>query len=211
MLLEHLFEKIGRGETLDPSEMTEFRNYARNIDETSKTVKDWQRGIVTMEKIRAKETEFFISPARSIVFTQTTVTSIPNNTYTLIDFTSSRGLVNQQDPIVHGCVEWAGGLKNHFTKKSWVKAQYPILFFGDFGFDIHATGSRTIFIEFFNKADVSLGGYTFSARAANSDWTNMPFCFMDFFNDGDYCEFWVWQDSGGPLGITSANFGFMLG
>lgn len=180
-------------------------------DNTLKGMLTPEPGTLRVQRIAARETDFLVSPSRSIVFTATTNTSIPNSSYTQIAFSDTRGLINSLATTQYGCAKSVQGYTDRFTKQDWVPAQYPILFFGDFGFATNGTGSREIYIEFFDKDDVSLGGYTFTARPPSANWTNMSFNFMDWFDDGDYCKFWVWQDSGGALDITSANFGFMLG
>lgn len=213
--LDFLFLKvlddIANNRPVSTLELEELRLVLRDMDEMRNTAVRSIRGVTTMSKIVAEETAFTISPARSICFSFTTLVNIPNNTYTAVDFTDTRGLINDQSPETYGCVKRVDGYTDRFTKQSFVADKYPIYFFGDFGFDANSTGSREIYIEFFNKSDVSLGGYTFAARAANTDWTNLSFSFMDWFIDGDYCKFWVWQDSGSALSITSANFGFMMG
>lgn len=200
--------------SISPTKMEEMQRGFNELWDRDSKYRDMltlEQGVIKLRRIVAQETEFLVSPARSIVFSITTVTSIPNSSYTVIDFTDTRGLINEQQTTNLGCVKWVPGYTDRFTKQDWVPAEYPIFFFGDFGFGSNGNGSREIYIEFFDKADASLGGYTFTARPPASNWTNMAFNFMDWFDDGDYCKFWVWQDSGSPLSITSANFGFMLG
>lgn len=210
--IEEIFAKIGNRQELSTGEQHQLQNYIRRSQEIDVLLGKWQGNGVETPKITAQETSFILSPSRSIVFTETTKTSIPNNSYTQIDFAGIRGLMGDDERSKEfACVKYVSGYNDRFTKQDWVRPRYPILFFGDFGFDTNANGSREIYIEFFDASDASLGGYTFSAGAAPSDWTNFSFNFLDWFNDGDYCKFWVWQDSGSPLAIMSANFGFLLG
>jgi len=216
-ILRGLFEGVKNPGGTSPYSVVELDTLQQQFNEMAQRdamIKSMQTGepmSLKMQRITAEETQFHVSPARAILFSFTTVTSVPNGVQTLIDFTDTRGLINSQSTNQYGCAKWVEGYTDRFTKQDWVPALYPIIFFGDFGFGTDADGSRYIYIEFFDKDDVSLGGYSFDVDASPSDWTNFAFLFLDRFDDGDYCKFWVWQDSGAARVVTSANFGFMLG
>jgi hypothetical protein len=164
--------------------------------------------VYRFSEISARVAKFDILPSRMVDYKFSGNVSIPNSTYTYVEFPTTRGYLDS--PENYACMRRHATDTKAFTRNnSIVTTKNLIVMFGKIQFAPNAVNFRYIGIEFFNSNGTSSGTYEYSYEST-ADYVIGDFIVADYMGNGQYVKLYVWQNSGGALDIQFGDFVFFL-
>lgn len=205
MLLENIFEKIGKGEKLSQTELTEFKALGNQLQHNLHLLQGWTSvsGQPNLMQPIIQSPQWASPPLHPLVASMQTDMTVTDNAaaqyVTFDDWFDTSDLFDIDD-----------------SGQKIIPARLDLFmqFGGVVQWEGNGTGYRAAFMEAFTAADVSMGQgvmHTSPGFAGVENW--FPFYFMfDPFNFGEmsYFKFRVFQNSGGNLTLKSAHFGISV-
>lgn len=204
MLTRTTYQKIANGEKLNPLEAQEFVLHMDRLQRLSDSLTGWfQPGTLTPQFAMPRISDpVWVGSALASFFAQrTTDTAITDVTNTYIEFEDSRdfGYGWRLDENDHTKVRWENVEGRAFHVSGYVT------------WEANATGYRGVWLQGFDKDDVSIGTTPLLTAQGFSGVDNvLPFSFSWYYNGFDYVKFYVHQSSGGDLAMKDFLIGLSL-
>jgi hypothetical protein len=204
MLYERIFEKIGKNETLSPSELSEFMHFASQMQAGLHLLGGWTDtvGRPSLHSPIIERPAFSTSPLSALVANMQADLVVPNDTHTYIAFDE---VYDESDVF---------SLQAGEQKITTNHSRHFMQFGGAVQWTANATGFRATYLEAFDESDVSLGSgimHALPGFAGVENW--FPYYFMfapTDFPTLSYFKFRVYQNSGGDLTLKSFHTGVSI-